>query len=84
MSAAAAVSPPPVRPRRAIGLRSQDGPSETLDLTENAQPAILATSIAVLEELRERWAADGLAASVPAFIAGHSMGQYSALVAPVH
>src|SRR3954451_10681434 len=58
-----------------------DGPAETLDLTENAQPAILATSIAILEALRERCAADGLAAPVPAFIAGHSMGQYSALVA---
>ncbi|MFL5717351.1 MAG: ACP S-malonyltransferase [Chloroflexota bacterium] len=58
-----------------------DGPAEVLDLTENAQPAILATSIAILEALRERWAADGLAAPVPAFIAGHSMGQYSALVA---
>ncbi|MFL5648218.1 MAG: ACP S-malonyltransferase [Chloroflexota bacterium] len=58
-----------------------DGPAEALDLTENAQPAILATSIAILEALRERWAADGLAAPVPAFIAGHSMGQYSALVA---
>jgi [acyl-carrier-protein] S-malonyltransferase len=58
-----------------------DGPAERLDLTENAQPAILATSIAILESLRERWAADELAAPVPAFAAGHSMGQYSALVA---
>ena len=58
-----------------------DGPAERLDLTENAQPAILATSIAILEALRERWAAEGLVAPVPAFIAGHSMGQYSALVA---
>jgi [acyl-carrier-protein] S-malonyltransferase len=58
-----------------------DGPAERLDLTENAQPAILATSIAILEALRERWAAEGLTAPVPAFIAGHSMGQYSALVA---
>ncbi len=58
-----------------------DGPAERLDLTENAQPAILATSIAILEALRERWAAEGLAAPVPAFMAGHSMGQYSALVA---
>jgi [acyl-carrier-protein] S-malonyltransferase len=64
-----------------ISTLAWDGPSETLDLTENAQPAILATSIAILAELRERWAADGLTAPVPAFIAGHSMGQYSALVA---
>jgi [acyl-carrier-protein] S-malonyltransferase len=57
------------------------GPSERLDLTEQAQPAILATSIAILAALRERWAAEGLAAPEPAFAAGHSMGQYSALVA---
>ena len=35
-------------------------PPERLDLTENAQPAILATSIAILAALRERWAAEGL------------------------
>ncbi len=57
------------------------GPAERLDLTEHAQPAILATSIAILAGLRERWAAEGLEAPVPAFAAGHSMGQYSALVA---
>jgi [acyl-carrier-protein] S-malonyltransferase len=57
------------------------GPADRLDLTENAQPAILAASIAILAALRERWAADGLAEPQPAFIAGHSMGQYSALVA---
>ena len=65
----------------AVSTLAWDGPSESLDLTENAQPAILATSIAILEALRERWAADGLVGPVPAFIAGHSMGQYSALVA---
>ena len=58
-----------------------DGPAERLDLTENAQPALLATSIAILAALRERWAAEGLTAPVPRFAAGHSMGQYSALVA---
>jgi [acyl-carrier-protein] S-malonyltransferase len=58
-----------------------EGPADQLDLTENAQPAILATSIAILEALRERWAAEGLEAPTPAFAAGHSMGQYSALVA---
>ena len=57
------------------------GPAERLDLTENAQPAILATSIAILAGLRERWAAEGLAEPIPAFFAGHSMGQYTALVA---
>ncbi len=58
-----------------------DGPAERLDLTEFAQPAILATSIAILAAMRERWAAAGLAEPQPRFAAGHSMGQYSALVA---
>ncbi len=58
-----------------------EGPEAELNRTENAQPALLAASIAVLEALRERW---GLPASEPlpfGFVAGHSMGQYSALVA---
>jgi [acyl-carrier-protein] S-malonyltransferase len=54
------------------------GPAEQLDLTVNAQPAILATSIAYLRALEEAAGADMPA---PAFFAGHSMGQYSALVA---
>ncbi len=63
-----------------------DGPAETLDLTVNAQPALLATSIAYLAALRERWAAAGAGSAAtggesPRFAAGHSMGQYSALVA---
>lgn len=62
-----------------------DGPAETLNLTENAQPALLATSIAYLAALRERWAArvaqGGPAAPEPVVAAGHSMGQYSAFVA---
>ena len=58
-----------------------DGPEDRLNLTENAQPALLATTIAYLEALRERWAATGGAAVEPAFAAGHSMGQYSAMVA---
>ena len=58
-----------------------DGPAERLDRTENAQPALLATSMAILDALRERWTAAGLTAATPTFAAGHSMGQYSALVA---
>jgi [acyl-carrier-protein] S-malonyltransferase len=58
-----------------------DGPADSLDRTENAQPALLATSIAYLAALRERWARAGIEAPTPAFAAGHSMGQYSALVA---
>jgi [acyl-carrier-protein] S-malonyltransferase len=53
-----------------------DGPAETLELTANAQPAILACSIALLRALEER----GIDAK-PRFYAGHSMGQYSAMVA---
>lgn len=58
-----------------------EGPAEELDLTVNAQPALLAASIAFLRALEERRAVDGRAPLAPAFAAGHSMGQYSALVA---
>ena len=58
-----------------------DGPGEDLDRTENAQPALLATSLAYLAALRERWQAVGLDVPLAAFAAGHSMGQYSAFVA---
>jgi [acyl-carrier-protein] S-malonyltransferase len=58
-----------------------DGPADELDRTENAQPALLATSIAYLAALRERWSAHGMTIPEPAFAAGHSMGQYSAFVA---
>ena len=51
-----------------------EGPADRLTLTENAQPAILATSIAMYRVL----AARGLA---PAIVAGHSLGEYSAHVA---
>jgi [acyl-carrier-protein] S-malonyltransferase len=58
-----------------------EGPADELDLTVNAQPALLAASIAFLRALEERGAAAGRAPLAPAFAAGHSMGQYSALVA---
>ena len=51
-----------------------NGPEEDLKLTANTQPAILATSVAALRVLE---AETGL---VPAFAAGHSLGEYSALV----
>jgi [acyl-carrier-protein] S-malonyltransferase len=56
-----------------------EGPATTLDLTENSQPAILATSIALFRAWTPAAAAAGLPS--PAFFAGHSMGQYSAMVA---
>ncbi|MFF0825771.1 ACP S-malonyltransferase [Brevibacillus sp. NPDC003359] len=52
------------------------GPEEDLKLTANAQPAILTASIAVLAALNEK-----LPDYKPAFVAGHSLGEYSALVA---
>jgi [acyl-carrier-protein] S-malonyltransferase len=53
----------------------RDGPDEDLKLTENAQPAIMAHSIAVLRTM-------GLQlADVASFVAGHSLGEYSALCA---
>lgn len=58
-----------------------DGPADELDLTVNAQPALLAASVAFLRALEERRVADGRPPVAPAFAAGHSMGQYSALVA---
>jgi [acyl-carrier-protein] S-malonyltransferase len=64
-----------------IGRLAFEGPAEELDLTVNAQPALLATSIAYLAALREQWSRFGIDAPEPAFCAGHSMGQYSALVA---
>jgi [acyl-carrier-protein] S-malonyltransferase len=54
-----------------------EGPEETLIDTINAQPALLAASVAVLRALDE--ALPGQPA--PAAVAGHSMGEYSALVA---
>jgi [acyl-carrier-protein] S-malonyltransferase len=52
-----------------------DGPNDALMLTANAQPAIVATSIAALRVLEQE---TGLR---PAYVAGHSLGEYSALVA---
>ncbi len=56
-----------------------DGPEEELRLTENAQPAIMAVSLAVVRVLE---AEAGLAlADKAGFVAGHSLGEYSALTA---
>src|SRR5436305_7429455 len=52
-----------------------NGPAERLQLTENTQPAILTTSIAVLRAME----AEGFGR--PDFVAGHSLGEYTALVA---
>jgi len=52
-----------------------EGPKEELNDTINTQPAIFATSLACLEVLKSRFFAE------PLFLAGHSLGEYSALVA---
>jgi [acyl-carrier-protein] S-malonyltransferase len=56
-----------------------EGPAETLTLTENAQPALMAVSLAVLRVLETEAGVD-LARDVK-FVAGHSLGEYSALAA---
>lgn len=57
-----------------------EGPEEELRDTVNAQPAILTVSVACLAALRERWEALGRLVT-PLFVAGHSLGEYTALVA---
>ena len=54
-----------------------EGPEDELQLTANTQPAIVATSVAALRCYR----AQGLETASPEFVAGHSLGEYSALVA---
>jgi [acyl-carrier-protein] S-malonyltransferase len=54
-----------------------EGDAAELDRTENAQPALVAASAAIASALLEAWSAN----LRPAFFAGHSMGQYSAMVA---
>ena len=57
----------------------REGPEETLTLTENAQPAIMANAIAVLRVLEKE---GGIALAEKAdFVAGHSLGEYTALCA---
>ncbi|MHA1528727.1 MAG: ACP S-malonyltransferase [Alphaproteobacteria bacterium] len=54
-----------------------DGPIEELTLTANAQPALMATSIAAMRALE----AEGVSVEAASFVAGHSLGEYSALCA---
>ena len=56
-----------------------DGPAETLQLTENAQPALMAVSLATMRVLETE---AGISLKRDAvFVAGHSLGEYSALAA---
>lgn len=54
-----------------------EGDIETLTLTQNAQPALMATSMAAMRALE----AEGVSIDKAAFVAGHSLGEYSALAA---
>jgi [acyl-carrier-protein] S-malonyltransferase len=56
-----------------------DGPAETLQLTENAQPALMAVSMATLRVLETE--AGFSVGRDAAYVAGHSLGEYSALAA---
>ncbi len=51
-----------------------NGPQESLTLTTNAQPSLLTTSIAILEKFKQE-------DLTPDYVAGHSLGEYTALVA---
>jgi [acyl-carrier-protein] S-malonyltransferase len=67
----------------ALGERLSDtiwnGPAETLTLTENAQPALMAVSLAAMRVLEAEAGVD--LGRDAAFVAGHSLGEYSALAA---
>ncbi|MCF6443500.1 ACP S-malonyltransferase [Nereida sp. MMG025] len=54
-----------------------EGAQDTLTLTQNAQPALMATSLAAVRALE----AEGFSIAGGAFVAGHSLGEYSALAA---
>ncbi|MFY0618135.1 ACP S-malonyltransferase [Shimia sp.] len=54
-----------------------DGDQDTLTLTQNAQPALMATSLAAMKALE----AEGVNIDAAACVAGHSLGEYSALAA---
>lgn len=56
-----------------------DGPDDDLTLTENAQPALMATSLAAARVIESEGGAR--LADLAAFVAGHSLGEYSALAA---
>jgi [acyl-carrier-protein] S-malonyltransferase len=56
----------------------REGPESDLTLTENAQPALMAVSLAVIRTLEKEF---GISIGKAAFVAGHSLGEYSALAA---
>ncbi|MBU1325497.1 MAG: ACP S-malonyltransferase [Alphaproteobacteria bacterium] len=56
----------------------REGPEDQLTLTENAQPALMAVSVAVMRALKNEF---GVEVTAAGFVAGHSLGEYSALCA---
>ena len=56
----------------------RNGPEDQLTLTENAQPALMAVSMAAMRVLKVEF---GFDVSAAAYVAGHSLGEYSALCA---
>jgi [acyl-carrier-protein] S-malonyltransferase len=56
----------------------REGPDDELTLTENAQPALMAVSLAVMRVLEREF---GVGVERAAFVAGHSLGEYAALAA---
>ena len=56
-----------------------DGPSDELTKTQNAQPALMAVSIAIVEVLEKEYGKK--VSDIASFVAGHSLGEYSALCA---
>jgi [acyl-carrier-protein] S-malonyltransferase len=61
-----------------LSLLMREGPEDQLTLTENAQPALMAVSVAVMRALKAEF---GVNVTSAACVAGHSLGEYSALCA---
>src|SRR3569832_2546511 len=61
-----------------LSVLMREGPEDQLTLTENAQPALMAVSVAVMRTLEKEF---GVGIDKAAFVAGHSLGEYSALAA---
>jgi [acyl-carrier-protein] S-malonyltransferase len=63
---------------QALSKLMREGPIEDLTLTENAQPALMAVSVAAMRVLEREF---GIDVTRAAFVAGHSLGEYAALAA---
>jgi [acyl-carrier-protein] S-malonyltransferase len=64
--------------KQSLSKLMREGPEDQLTLTENAQPALMAVSLAVIRTLQVEF---GVGVDKAAFVAGHSLGEYSALAA---